>query len=71
MHRSFDLDKNISESALILKPGARLLAIDRSNWNTSRKRRNKLENTIYSEEFLADRGLDKNTRLTRAENREH
>jgi len=71
LHHSFDLDRTIRESARILKPGARLLAIDRSHWSTSRKRRNELENTIYSEEFLTDRGLDKNTRLTRAENGEH
>jgi len=71
LHHSFDLERTIRESARILKPGARLLAIDRSHWSTSRKRRNELENTIYSQEFLADRGLDRNTCLTRAENGEH
>ena len=71
LHHSFNLDKTIRESARILKPGARLLAIDRSHWSTSRKRRDELENTIYSEEFLSARGLDKSTHLTRAENGEH
>jgi SAM-dependent methyltransferase len=71
LHHSFDLNRTIKESARILKPGAKLLAIDRSHWSTSRKRRNELENTIYSQEFLSDRGLDINTRLTRAENGEH
>lgn len=71
LHHSFDLDVTIRESARILKPGARLLAIDRSHWRASRKRRDELENTAYSEEFLSDRGLDRNTRLTRAENGEH
>jgi len=59
------------ESARILKPGAKLLAIDRTHWSTSRKRRNELESTVYSEKFLTDRGLDKNTHLTRAQNGEH
>jgi SAM-dependent methyltransferase len=71
LHHSFDLDKTIRESARILKPGAKLLAIDRSHWSTSRKRRDELQNVVYSEQFLSDRGLDKNTRLTRAENGEH
>ena len=71
LHHSFNLDKTIRESARILKPGAKLLAIDRSHWSTSRKRRDELENTIYSEEFLSARGLDKSTHLTRAENGEH
>jgi SAM-dependent methyltransferase len=71
LHHSFDLNKTLMESARILKPGAKLLAIDRSHWSTSRKRRDELENTVYSEEFLTVRGLDKNTHLTRAENGEH
>lgn len=71
LHHSFDLDRTIRESARILKPGASLLAIDRSHRSASRKRRNELENTTYSQEFLSDRGLDRNTRLTRAENGEH
>lgn len=71
LHHSFDLNKTIMESARILKPGAKLLAIDRSHWSTSRKRRDELESTVYSEKFLADRGLDKKTHLTRAENGEH
>lgn len=37
LHHSFNLDKTIRESARILKPGAKLLAIDRSHWSTSRK----------------------------------
>jgi len=71
LHHSFDLDRTIRESARILKPGARLLAIDRSHWSSSRKRRNELENTIYSQKFLSDRGLDRDTRITRAQNGEH
>jgi SAM-dependent methyltransferase len=71
LHHSFDLNKTVMESARILKPGAKLLAIDRTHWSTSRKRRNQLESTVYSEKFLTDRGLDKNTYLTRAQNGEH
>ncbi len=71
LHHSFNLDKTIKESGRILKPGAKLLAIDRSHWNISKKRRDELEGTIYSEKFLTDRGLDKNIQLTRAQNGEH
>lgn len=71
LHHSFDLNKTIRESSRILKTGAKLLAIDRSHWSTSRKRRNELENVVYSEKYHSDRGLDRNTLLTRAENGEH
>lgn len=56
LHHSFDLNKTTLVSARILKPGARLLAINRTHWSTSRKRRNELESTVYSEKFLTERG---------------
>ena len=71
LHHSFDLDRTISESYRILKPGSKLLAIDRAHWCTSKRRRNELENVKYSKEFLMARGLDPNLVVTRAENGEH
>lgn len=71
LHHSFDLAKTIEESARILKPGGKLLAIDRSHWSSSKTRRDELENTVYSKKFLSDRGLDENINVTRAENGEH
>ena len=71
LHHSFDLAKTISESARILKPGGKLLAIDRSHWGSSKTRRAELENTVYSRKFLTDRGLNENISVTRAENGEH
>lgn len=71
LHHSFDLNRTIRESNRILKPGSKLLAIDRAHWSTSKRRRNELENVKYSKEFLTARGLDPNIAVTRAENGEH
>jgi SAM-dependent methyltransferase len=71
LHHSFDLNRTIRESNRILKPGSKLLAIDRAHWSTSKRRRNELENVEYSKEFLTARGLDPNISVTRAENGEH
>jgi len=71
LHHSFDLDRTINESHRILKPGSKLLAIDRAHWRTSKRRRNELENVKYSKEWLMARGLDPNLVITRAENGEH
>jgi ubiquinone/menaquinone biosynthesis C-methylase UbiE len=71
LHHSFDLNRTIQESYRILKPGSKLLAIDRAHWNTSKRRRKELENVMYSREFLVARGLDPNIIVTRAENGEH
>jgi SAM-dependent methyltransferase len=71
LHHSFDLNRTIRESNRVLKPGSKLLAIDRAHWSTSKRRRNELENVKYSKEFLTARGLDPNIAVTRAENGEH
>jgi len=71
LHHSFDLNRTIKESNRVLKPGSKLLAIDRAHWSTSKRRRNELENVKYSKEFLTARGLDPNIAVTRAENGEH
>lgn len=71
LHHSFDLNRTVKESHRILKPGSKLLAIDRAHWSTSKRRRNELENVTYSKEFLTARGLDPNIIITRAENGEH
>jgi ubiquinone/menaquinone biosynthesis C-methylase UbiE len=70
-HHSFDLQKTISESYRVLKQGGRLLIIDRSHWNASKKRRIELEEQVYSEKFLVDRGWDKSKKITRSDNGEH
>lgn len=70
-HHSFDLKKTISESFRVLKLGGKLIIIDRSHWNTDKKRRTELENQVYSEKFLIDRGWDKSKRITRSDNGEH
>jgi len=56
LHHSFDLNKTTLVSARILKPGAKLLAIERTHWSISRQRRNELESTVYSKKFFTDRG---------------
>lgn len=71
LHHSFNLEKTIAESWRILKPGSQLLAIDRSHWNTSKRRRKELEEQEYSKQYLLERGLSPDTRITRAENGEH
>jgi len=71
LHHSFDLMKTIAESGRVLKDGAQLIAIDRSHWNTSKRRRTELQNQEYSHKFLRDRGMDENKRVTRADNGEH
>ena len=71
MHHSFSLDTTIAESGRVLKSGGQLLAIDRSHWSASKRRRLELENQEYSIKFLQDRGLDEETRITRADNGEH
>jgi len=71
LHHSFNLERTIAESGRILKSGAQLLAIDRSHWNTSKRRRSELENQVYSKQFLSDRGLETSRTVTRADNGEH
>jgi ubiquinone/menaquinone biosynthesis C-methylase UbiE len=71
LHHSFNLDKTIAESWRILKPGSQLLAIDRSHWNTSKRRRKELEDQEYSAQYLLERGLNLDIPITRAENGEH
>lgn len=71
LHHSFNIEETIRESGRVLKNGAQLLAIDRSHWNTSKRRRKELENQEYSLKFLSDRGMDVSKKLTRAENGEH
>jgi ubiquinone/menaquinone biosynthesis C-methylase UbiE len=71
LHHSFNLEKTIAESGRVLKSGGQLLAIDRSHWRTSKRRRLELENQQYSKKFLQDRGIADDTVLTRADNGEH
>jgi SAM-dependent methyltransferase len=71
LHHSFNLKETIAESGRVLKKGGQLIAIDRSHWNTSKRRRTELENQEYSHKFLRDRGMDENKRVTRADNGEH
>ena len=71
LHHSFNLDRTVAESGRILKSGGQLLAIDRSHWNTSKRRRLELENQEYSKQFLLERGLSEDARITRADNGEH
>ena len=71
LHHSFNLEKTIAESSRVLKNGAQLLAIDRSHWKTSKRRRTELENQEYSAKFLLDRGMDQKKKVTRADNGEH
>ena len=47
LHHSFNIEKTIRESGRVLKSGAQLVAIDRSHWNTSKRRRSELENQEY------------------------
>ena len=70
-HHSFDLQRTISESCRVLKPGGKLLIIDRSHWNANKKRRLELENQVYSEKFLLERGWDTSKKITRSDNGEH
>ena len=71
LHHSFNIEETIRESGRVLKNGAQLVAIDRSHWNTSKRRRKELENQVYSHKFLSDRGMDENKKVTRADNGEH
>ena len=71
LHHSFDLAKTARESFRVLKPGGKLIAIDRAHLTTSRQRMKSLEMEPYSREFLLQRGYDPNTRITRADNGEH
>ena len=71
LHHSFNIQATIRESGRVLKNGAQLIAIDRSHWNTSKRRRTELENQEYSHKFLSDRGMDENKKVTRADNGEH
>lgn len=71
LHHSFNLDRTVAESGRILKTGSQMLVIDRSHWNTSSRRRNELENQVYSNNWLAERGMDIDKKITRAENGEH
>ena len=71
LHHSFNLEKTIAESGRVLKSGGQLLAIDRSHWSASKRRRLELENQEYSIKFLEDRGIPVETRITRADNGEH
>jgi len=71
LHHSFNLEKTIAESGRVLKSGGQLLAIDRSHWSASKRRRLELENQEYSIKFLEDRGIPVETRVTRADNGEH
>ena len=71
LHHSFDLEKTARESFRVLKPGGKLIAIDRAHLTTSRSRMDSLEREPYSQDFLEKRGYDPNAKITRADNGEH
>ncbi len=72
MHHSYDLIHTLKECYRVLKPGGRLVLIDRAHNNsTPDSEIQRMLNVVYDKEYLRKNYLDENMTLTRRDNGEH
>ncbi len=72
IHHSYEPIKTLSECHRVLKPGGRLVIIDRAHNNsTPDVEIERMLNVVYDKEYLRKNYLDENMVLTRRDNGEH